>query len=348
VLSSPNNAVFLKTRCSRSRNFFLGLLLLAAISFVAKPLHAADAPSLDDAIRQLAERIAAIPNLKGPIQLEVHDDAAFDESEGQTWKTTLRRQLDLRKLSITEEPDAPLLRVGATETPTQIVLAAELLFADHQELRIVALKRALLPSETLLASPMRIEKQLVFDSPERVLDAASATRGTADDLVVLTYRNSELTALRLDPTGSLKQAFTLSAAGFKPSRDPRAELTATETDGHLQFPGKLCEFTWAAPADVKCRATAKTFWRTLPSLASPCDSTTWKLQADGSDWTAGDLLQVVPETASHQGLAALVSDFPGPILSINSAQNSHSALVVVRNLRTGNYEVYKLALACGN
>ena len=348
MLSSAHNAVLLKTRCSRSRNLFLGLFLLAAITFVAKPLHAADAPSLDDALRQLAERIAAIPNLKGPIQLEVHDDAAFDESEGQTWKTTLRRQLDLRKLSITEEPDAPLLRVGATETPTQIVLAAELLFADHKELRIVALKRALLPSETLLASPVRIEKQLVFDSPERVLDAASATRGTADDLVILTYRNSELTALRLDPTGSLKQAFTLSAAGLKPSRDPRAELTASETDGRLQFLGKLCEFTWAAPADVKCRATTKTSWRPLPLLASPCDSTTWKLQADGSDWTAGDLLQVVPETASHQGFAALLSDFPGPILSINSAQNSHSALVVVRDLRTGNYEVYKLALACGN
>ena len=348
MLSSAHNAVLLKTRCSRSRNFFLGLFLLAAISFVAKPLHAADAPSLDDALRQLAERIAAIPNLKGPIQLEVHDDAAFDESEGQTWKTTLRRQLDLRKLSITEEPDAPLLRVGATETPTQIVLAAELLFADHQELRIVALKRALLPSPTLLASPVRIEKQLVFDSPERVLDAASATRGTSDDLVILTYRNSELTALRLDPTGSLKQAFTLSAAGLKPSRDPRAELNASETDGRLQFLGKLCEFTWAAPADVKCRATTKTSWRPPPLLASPCDSTTWKLQADGSDWTAGDLLQVAPETASHKGLAALLSDFPGPILSINSAQNSHSALVVVRNLRTGNYEVYKLALACGN
>jgi hypothetical protein len=348
VLSSAHNAVLLKTRCFRSRNFFLGLFFLAAISFVAKRLHAADAPSLDDALRELAERIAAIPNLKGPIQLEVHDDAAFDESEGQTWKTTLRRQLDLRKLSITEEPDAPLLRVGATETPTQIVLAAELHFADRQELRIVALKRALLPAQTLLASPVRIEKQLVFDSPERVLDAASVTRGTADDLVILTYRNSELTALRLDPTGSLKQAFTLSAAGLKPSRDPRAELTASETDGRLQFLGKLCEFTWAAPADVKCRTTTKTSWRPLPLLASPCDSATWKLQADGSDWTAGDLLQVVPETASHKGLAVLLSDFPGPILSINSAQNSHSALVVVRNLRTGNYEVYKLALACGN
>jgi hypothetical protein len=348
VLSSVNNTVLLKTGFSRLRHFSLGLFLLAAISLVAKPLHAADAPSLDDAIRQLADRVAAIPNLKGPIQLEVHDDAAFDESEGQTWKTTLRRQLDLRKLSITEEPDAPLLRVGATETPTQIILAAELLFADHQELRIVALKRAALPAEALLASPVRIEKQLLFESPERILDAASATRGTTDDLVVLTFRNSELTALRLDPTGSLKQAFPLSAAGARPSRDPRAELAATETDGHLQLPGKLCDFTWAAPSDLKCRATTKTSWRPVPSLASPCDSTTWKLQADGSDWTAGDLLQVIPETVSHQGTAALLSDCPGPILSINSAQNSHSALVVVRNLRTGNYEVYKLTLACGN
>jgi hypothetical protein len=348
VLSSSNTAVLLKTGFSRLRHLFFRFFLLAAIFVVAKPLHAADAPSVDDAIRQLAERIAAIPKLKGPIQLELYEDAAFNESEGPTWKATLRRQLDLRKLSVTEEPDAPLLRVGATETPTQIVLAAELLFAGYQELRIVALKRALLPSEALLASPVRIEKQLLFDSPERILDAASVTRGSAEDLVVLTYRNSELTALRFDPSGSLKQTFSLSAAGARPSRDPRSEIAATESDGHLQLPGKLCEFSWSAPTDVKCRATAKTSWRPLPSLTSPCESTTWKLQADANDWTAGDLLQVIPETASHQNLAALLSDFPGPILSLNSAQNSRSALVVSRNLRTGNYEVYKLTLACGN
>ena len=348
MLSSANTVVLLKTGFCRLRYLLLGLLLLAAICVVAKPLRAADAPSLDDAIRQLAERIAAIPNLKGPIQLELHDDAAFDESEGQTWKATLRRQLDIRKLSVTEEPDAPLLRVGATETPTQIVLAAELVLADHQELRFVTLKRALLPSETLLASPVRIERQLLFESPERIMDAASVSNGAADDLVVLTYRNSELTALRLDPTGSLKQAFPLSTAGVKPSRDPRAELAASETEGHLQLPGKLCEFSWSAPADVKCRAATKTSWRPLPSLSSPCDSTTWKLQADANDWTAGDLLQVIPETPSHQGLAALLSDFPGPILSVNSVQNSRSALVVARNLHSGNYEVYKLTLTCGN
>ena len=122
MLSWAKNAVLPKTGCSCLHHFSLALFLLAALSVVAKPVKPAEPVSLNDAIRQLAERIAAIPNLKGPIQLEVHDDAAFDASEGQTWIAALRRELDLRKLSITEESAAPLLRVGATETPTQIVL----------------------------------------------------------------------------------------------------------------------------------------------------------------------------------------------------------------------------------
>ena len=347
MILSAKSAVLPKTRFSRLRNVFLGLLLLAAISLIAKQVKPADGASLDDAIRQLAERIAAIPNLKGPIQLEVHEDASFDEMEGQNWKATLRRELDRRKLSITEESAAPLLRVGATETPTQIVLAAQLLFSDRQEFRMLALKRAVLQPEALAASPVRIEKQLLFESPERILDAALATKTAADDLVILTYRNPDLTALRIDATGTLKQTLSLSAAGSGASRDPRAELVTTQNDEQLQLSGKLCGFTWTVPGDVKCRS-ARTAWRSLPELASPCDSTTWKLEAANNDWTTGDLLQILTEGSSRQGSVALLSDFPGPILSINSAQNAHSALVVVKNLRTGNYEVYKIILACGN
>jgi hypothetical protein len=347
VLLSALSPVLPKTECFRLRNLSLVLFLLAAISLVAKPLLPAEVATLDDAIRQLADRIAAIPNLKGPIRLEAHDDAAFDETEGQGWKTTLRRELDHRKLSITEESAAPLLVVGATETPTQIVLAANLLFADHQELRVVALKRSALRAESLPVSPIRIEKQLLFESPEQILDASSAAKSATDELIVLIDRDSELTVLRLDPGGAMKQTLPLSAAGARVSRDPRAELITTGTDDLLQLPGKLCEFNWTATADIKCRAS-KTTWRVLPVLTSPCDSTAWKLEADSNDWTAGGVLQVVPEGASRQGSVALLSDFPGPILSINSAPNPHSAFVVVRNLRTGNYEVHKITLACGN
>jgi len=339
--------VWPKTGCFPLRNLSLGLSLLAAITLVAKPVRSADVAPLDDAIRQLAERISAIPNLRGPIRLEVHEDAVFEETEGPSWQTMLRRELDRRKLSITEESAAPLLRVGATETPTQIVLAADLLFANRQEYRVVALERAALQPEILSASSVRIEKQLLFESSERILDAASSTTSNADDLTVLIYRNSDLTALRLERTGTVKQTLSLSAADSRPSRDPRAELITTGNVEQLQLSGKLCDFNWTTPADVKCHS-AKTIWRALPTLTSPCDSTSWRPEADGNDWTSGDLLQVLPEGVSRHGRVVLLSDFPGPILIINSAQNSHSALVVVKNLRTGNYEIYKITLACGN
>jgi hypothetical protein len=346
VLALAKKVVWPKTGCFRLPNFSLGLFLLAGIA-IARPVNSADVASLDEAIRQLAERISGIPNLKGPIRLEVHQDAAFDETEGPSWQTTLRRELDRHKLSITEESAAPLLRVGATETPTQIVLAADLLFAGRQEFRVVALKRAALQPEILSASPVRIEKQLLFESSERILDAAPTTKAEAADLTVLIYRNSDLNVLRLGRTGTVKQSVSLSAAGSGPTRDPRAELIPTENDDQVQLPGKLCEFNWSTPAEMKCH-TAKTVWRAPPTLTSPCDSTSWKPEADGNDSAAGDVLRVLPEEASRQGRVALLSDFTGPILSINRAHDYHSALVVVRNLRTGNYEVYKITLACGN
>jgi hypothetical protein len=336
--------VLLKTGCSCFLTLFLGIFLLAAISLVAKPVSPADVVPLDDAIGQLAERIASIPNLQGPVRLEIHEDSSFDAAEGRGWSITLRRELDRRKLSITEESAAPLLRVGATQTPVQIVLAADLLFAGAHEFRVLAFDRVAVQTETPSPSPLRIGKQLLFENPERILDASSATM---DELIALTYRDSELVVLRIGPAGKVTRILSLSAVAPRTSRDPRAELIAKEGDGQLQLPGKVCEFTWATPAEVKCR-TAKISWRALPTLTSPCDSTTWKLETDGNDWTTGDLLQALPEGPSRQGSVALLSDFPGPILNINSTQNPHGALVVVRNLRTGNYEVYNITLACGN
>jgi hypothetical protein len=168
VLLSPNNAVLPKPGWSGLLIFSLGLFLLAAIFLVAKPVDRAAAVSLDDAISQLAERIASIPNLRGPVRLEIQEDALFDATEGPGWRITLRRELDRRKLSITEESAAPLLRVGTTETPLQIVIAADLLFADRQEIRVLALSRVALQTKYVPSAPVRVGKQLLFESTERI------------------------------------------------------------------------------------------------------------------------------------------------------------------------------------
>ena len=305
----------------------------------------ADSNSLDDAARQLADRIAAIPNLHSPLRLEFHADANL--AADSTWQDTLRQELEKRRLTLTEEPSAPLLKVGAVETPTQLVLTASARVGDRDDVRIVAVTRAAFTAPALAVAPVRIARQLVYESSDRILDASALGSAAEAGLAVLLYRNADLVALRLDSSGIVKQTVSLAAANLHASRDPRGELTDKGATAELLLPGKLCEFNWVAGEEPKCRAK-KTEARTATVVTSPCDATNWRLEAKGDDWSSADLLQIVPDAAARAGSAALFNEFPGPVLSINGERDPGSALIVARNLRTGNYEVYKITLVCGN
>ena len=323
------------------------LLLFLALSLVATPSSAQENTSLDDAVRQLADRVAAIANLHGPLRLQFLQDAAFAADTGRDWQDNFRREIEKRRVATTEDSAASLLRVGLAETPTQLVLSAGLRVADKDEVRLVTLPRNAFHAANVLISPIRIEKQLLYQSTERILDAASFVNDSGPGLLLLAYRNTELALLRLGVDGGIKESLSLVSAGFHPSRDPHAELLVRAADISISLPGRICQLSGSAPGDAKCR-TAKSSWRAPTVLTPSCDAGGWKLLAEATDWTSPDLLQVVPEDTARKGSAALLSDFPGPILSINGDQNPASALVIARNLRTGNYEVYRVTLACGN
>jgi hypothetical protein len=319
---------------------------------VASVLPAAQSPSsefisLDDGLGQLADRISTVPNFHGPVRLEFFHDANFENDTAKEWQDSFRQDLESRHVSVTDDPTATPLRIGVAETPTQLVLSAGTRVADKDEVRLVAFPRASFRVASLPVAPVRLEKQLVYQSADRILDASSLWNGGSSGMVVLTYRNGGLEVFRVDSNGAVQQSVALTAAGPLPSRDPRAEVSVQSDANVVILSGKSCQFTWAAPADAKCH-TAKVAWREPTVLTPSCGAGGWKLLADGSDWTTGDLLQVVPDNSMQKGSAAIGSDFPGPILSINGEQNPSSALVVTRNLRTGNYEVYKITLACGN
>jgi hypothetical protein len=157
----------------------------------------------------------------------------------------------------------------------------------------------------------------------------------------------------VDLKGAVKQSVSLSSANVKPSRDPRAELTFRGSLVSVQLPGKVCEFSWDSGGDLKCRSEkpaegGKSQWRAETSLTSPCDGSSWKLLGSGNEPEAKEVLQVTPDGANRESNAAVLSEFPGPIIATNGEQNTSSALVIARNLRTGNYEIYKITLACGN
>jgi hypothetical protein len=307
----------------------------------------ADGTSLDDAIRQLAERVASIPNLHGPFHLVFLQDSNFSSDTAKEWQETFHKEMVARNVLLTDDPNAPLLRVGVSETPTQLVLSAAVRVADKDEVRFLTFSRASFRAASLPVVPIRVERQLVYQTPERILDASSLWNGAETGMVLVLVQGAEFSVVRIDPSGQLTQTISLASADLPPSRDPHGELTLHTGGGTVLLSTKSCDFTWMPSAVANCHPT-KSDWRAATVLTPSCDAGGWKLLADGADWSMSDVLQVVPDASQRKGSAALLSDFPGPILSVAGEQNPASALVVTKNLQTGNYEVYKITLACGN
>jgi hypothetical protein len=303
-------------------------------------------PTLEDAVHQLVERVSAIPNFGGAVRIQFFQDAAWASETGKDWQDVFRKELEKSRFTITEDAAGNVLRVGLAETPTALVLSAGVRVNEKEEARFAMLPRTAFRAANLPVVPVRIEKEQVFQSGDRILDAGALT-GNETGLLLLAFRGTEPSVMRVDGAGGITQIVSLASVGVRTSRDLRGEVSAESNEANVILPGKSCQVGWAAAGDVKCRP-AKAAWRASVVLKPSCDAEGWKLVADGADWSSPDLLQVVPESALRKRSAALLSDFPGPILSIAAGQSASSALVVTRNLRTGNYEVYKVTLACGN
>ena len=349
---------------SSARNFtrkkwecfvFGALLLLGVFAAIYPPQISVFAESdspLKETARRLAEHVAGIPGLRGPLRLEWHPDEHWAGGEDARWQEALRDEFARRALPLSDEAGATALSVYAEQTPAQLVLTAKTRVGDREEVRIVAVPRAALPPAETAVAPVQLHRQLVYQSADPILDAAALSNSADGGLGVLLYKNFEVVALRLDARGEVAQTVYLNVAGLKPARNPHGELTQQGGKMSVQLWGKACDFPWDVPAEVKCRAEKsfsleKSAWRMDTVLTSPCDESRWTLSDGGNGLTVHEIPHRMAEGAHEAGGAAITSEFSGPVLNINDGQNAGSALIVVRNLRTGNYEVYKITLVCG-
>jgi hypothetical protein len=347
MLSSAIIAVSSKT-ASLALLKFSSLLSFALLVLSLSPLSvSADGNALENAARQLAERIAGIPNLHGPIRLEITDDPGSMVALDFNWKDMLRKELEKHQLAVTTDNAAPVLRVFVAKTPAQLVFTAATRLADKEEVRVLAIPRNALAISNPPAAGLRIEKQLLYESPDRIIDV-SAQSQSAGGIDLLIEKNGELLAYRLDSAAAIRQIMAFPAASVRIARDFRGELSSHQGNSTAVLPGKICDFNWSSTAtEVKCRA-ARSIWRTATQVSSPCSAAKWNLLSGENDWTSSDQLRLVTDGEIRPESSAAFSGFQGPILTINAEQNPSSALLVTQNLRTGNYEVYKITLVCGN
>ena len=278
-----------------------------------------------------------------------NNQEAVTEANSQQWKSAFVDELQKQGDSSSSAAGNCPVSVFLQRTPAGIVLTAEVETGNGRQHLFAAISRAGIPAETNSSSSPRLEKEILWQQSERVLDAifVHAENGGNDRLIIL---QKETLVVQEKQSGVWKLVVSkpLGEAAFT-QRAPRGELSFSLDQPDkvkISSQGKSCQTALNDTAALSCQPSSEPA-RTGMLLASTCDSRVWWLRGDGGDSTTPDRFELVISAApqSQPPVAELAT--PGPILSISSGEALRADTAVVFNLATGNYEIYRIALACG-
>ena len=274
---------------------------------------------------------------------------AFSEARSQQLKSAFVEELQGKQSDSQAPANNCSVSVFLERTPTQIVVTAGMENGGSNQYFFATIPRAEIPAETGSSSTPRLEKEILWQQSERILDALFLRGGndTSDRLLIL---SKEALITYEKQSGAWKATYSKPLAeAAVTQRAPRGELyfSLDQPDRlKIVLTGKSCQTTLSDASPLNCQQNSDV-WRTGMLLASSCDSGVWWLRSDGDDMTVPDHLELVsPSLPQSQTPIAEIS-MPGPVLSISSGEALRADTAVVFNLATGNYEVYRIVLACG-
>jgi hypothetical protein len=342
--------VFAKQKMSLSycRSLFFTCLLLAFV--LASVPRSSRADSLEDAARALARKAASVPQRDRRFYLDWQNHSSVAAEQSEALRESFTGEIGNENVATTPESGFRALRVSIEETPALLVLIASVPCANGEEVRIIESPRAALATAASSTTALRLQKELLWEQREPILDAVEpGDEANKQNLLLLLNRESISLYCRDTDHWELLDTKPIHASE-KPVRDLRGELQFSlgrDKQNSVALPGKTCDLDLTEKIELTCHPAAQT-WREGMFIASPCNRGVGWLLAESGDWSVPDRLLLrnpsLPKTAAS--LAEL--DLPGPVISISSGQAMRSDTATVFNLSTGNYEVYRITLACGN
>jgi hypothetical protein len=311
---------------------------------------AARPDALEDGVERLAKKAAALPHERR-MSLVWTSHAALTEQRVERLRAAFAAQMEAGQVRFVDGETAPALRVAIEQTPTQFVFTATVPGEGSTSVAIEEVARSMAGIDASPGNSVRLEKEFVWQQETKILSAALLAVGTdgGKRLAVLT---DETLLIYGGAPGNWKLENSKALPGPRQAqRSARGQLMlAEDRSGQvgILLPGRRCEASVADDSPVAC-ANVTADWPSgrLMALAS-CGRQAWWLKSDGVDWTSNDRLLLRNIGAGREAAAVAELDVAGPVISISAGENAGDAAVVVRNLRSGNYEVYRVALACGD
>ena len=344
MLSSACTAVYKTAVCPSPRFVFLFLILF--LSFLSSA-EARD-ESAEHSVRMLARRVSAEMQHSKMNCVNWNNYEAVSEPRSQQLKSVFLEELQSKQGDLQAGQGACGVSVFLERTPAQVVVTAEMESGTSKQYLLAEISRAELPAEGGAAPAPHLQKELVWQNSERILDALIVHESGASERLLVLRKDALLTFEKQSGVWKLLQTRSLGEASAT-QRAPRGELHySPEQPDRLKIvlPGKTCQTTFGESGALNCQSGVEN-WRTGMLLTSPCEQQAWWLYADGGDSTAADRLQLGNPSLPLTQTPLAELGMPGPVLSISSGENLRADTAVVFNLATGNYEVYRIALACG-
>ena len=348
-------------RSNLSRRAILFLLVSMGLPSLS---HAAN---LEDSAKEFARKIAMTLPAGENAAIQIRNRSSLHADEVSRIDQAVRAELQDRGIHSVDPGVAPTsLIVTLSENWKEYVWTGEIRQGETSRAVLFEVPRAGENHFVTNAMHITVRSEKFWDGPQRVLDAAEASNGNGKSwLVLLLPLSLSIQDLQTGVTGNLE-----IAPAQTNTRDPWGQLATGQTGSMIWFEtsSQVCKADLEARTLGECLPKPGAAEGTTPSrfpflvdvvpagppppgkgielsIAPVCGGTGQFLASSARDYTQTDSLQVFQTEPSGPVAMSGELDFPGPIVALHTSLEAPRA--IVRNLTTGNYEAYNLAISCG-
>jgi hypothetical protein len=348
-------------RLNLSRRALLWLLVVLAV-----PL-AAPAATLEESARELARKIAGNLPAQEKVLIEIRNTSSLSPIQVAQVETALKGELpNYVVLAATEGEASARVAVTLSENIKDLVWAAEIRQGDA--FRVVVLTTAR-PSENQgVSGAMRVElhAEKFWEGPVRLRDASLFSDDNGENLLALLFADRVM----IQKVGSEIVFKVEIPIDQTVSRDPAGGpvqlgggLAHLGNTLIVQIEWQICTIALDTRTVAECRSIREPPPGHVPdkivygseisippgkggqiaTIRSECSGTDLFLLTGPRDYTEPDTVQAFQGRTGGATAVSAELNLPGPVMSLHS----DAPRAIVRNLKSGNYEAYRLSITCG-
>ena len=323
-------------------------LLGFALLLLPLPLPA---ESLEDAAHELAMKVCLAAH-KQPVKVAWQESPQSLEYFSDAHRKIFLEQISACGLAPLGNSDAPVLTVTMQVTASQALLIAD--WTDTQGGRqtyMVKIPRASLFVAHEALSALQLQRELLWQQEKPIQSAIEWVDPSSQEHFLLVLSSGLFLRLHSESGAWSVRDSTELPAVRRRSRSGNGMFLYPDPGRPpvILLDGKICDLKLDERVSFACSGI--NLEAKAPQILSACEEGPRYLATDSRDYTQTDRIILrgpVANQDTRPSSDASSVGVPGPVLGISVAENAKAAFAVVKNLSTGNYEVYRITAACSN